>query len=425
VASAIGLTFALGIATAAGATFTVNTIGDPGAPGTMSLRQAIAAANASDGNTVQFDPSLAGSTITLATGELLIDHAMTITGLGIDRLAISGADASRIFSLSCPAYGTKAVSISSLTLVGGNAGGGDGGALRSQNCQLLLSGVVATASHASSGGCIAFDNGTIANSVISGCHADQLGGGIVVNTAVGTPHIDYTTIASNVAVFGGGGVVLNNVNAGVSSRVTRISRSTINDNDATAKTNQYGGGGILVSHSGLQLQYSTVANNTAYQAGGGVSFLDSYSTGLSQVFRSTVVHNASQYSNGNGLFLAAGNLNVLGSIIAGNFNKYGLTDLSGSFSVPYCLVQAPGGASVSGSGSIVGVDPDLSPLGDYGGPTATMLPNPSSPAIDALFTCDIADQRGVPACVNSHADMGAVERQVPEVIVFRDGFESG
>jgi len=194
---------------------------------------------------------------------------------------------------------------------------------------------------------------------------------------------------------------------------------------ATAMAQQYGGGGILVSHSGLQLQYSTVAYNTAYAAGGGVSFLDSYSTGLSQLFRSTISNNASQKTNGNGLFVVAGTLNVLGSIVAGNFNKYGLTDLSGSFSVPYCLIEAPGGASISGSGSKVGIDPDLSPLDDYGGPTATMLPNPSSPVIDALYTCDVADQRGLPGCVNSHADIGAVERQVPEEIIFRDGFETG
>jgi len=426
-AAAMGLTVAFAPATAlAGTTFTVNSAGDSaGGPGTLTLRQAITAANASDGNTVQFDSSLAGSTITLATGELLIDHAMTIVGPGVGKLAISGGNSSRIFRLDCPAVGTRAVSISSLTLVNGDAGGGDGGALRSQNCELLLSGVVATASHASSGGCIAFDNGTVTHSVISGCHADQFGGGIEVNTAVGTPHIDYSTIASNVAAFGGGGVLLNNVNAGVSSRITRISRSTINNNSATAMAQQYGGGGILVSHSGLQLQYSTVAYNTAYAAGGGVSFLDSYSTGLSQLFRSTISNNASQKTNGNGLFVVAGTLNVLGSIVAGNFNKYGLTDLSGSFSVPYCLIEAPGGASISGSGSKVGIDPDLSPLDDYGGPTATMLPNPSSPVIDALYTCDVADQRGLPGCVNSHADIGAVERQVPEEIIFRDGFETG
>jgi len=31
----------------------------------------------------------------------------------------------------------------------------------------------------------------------------------------------------------------------------------------------------------------------------------------------------------------------------------------------------------------------------------------------------------VAACVNGKMDMGAVERQSPEVIIFRDGFDSG
>jgi hypothetical protein len=420
-ASALGLTAA---SIAPATTYTVNTTGDPGGSGTLSLRQAVAAANASDGNAVQFDPSLAGSTITLATGELLIDHAMSIIGPGADRLAISGANSSRIFKLDCPYYGSKAVSISSLTLVNGSTSG-DGGALYSHNCQLLLSGAVATASHATSGGCIAFDNGTITNSVISGCHADQFGGGIEINTAVATPHIDLSTITSNTAGNGGGGVLLNNVNAGFSSLITHIARSTISNNSATSTVTQYGGGGILVAHSGLQLYYSTVAQNAAYASGGGIRFLDSYSATLSRLFRSTVALNSSQKTNGNGVFSTGGPLDVSWSIVAGNFNKYGLTDLSGSFSVPYSLVQYPGGATVTGNGSMLGIDPDLAPLDDYGGPTETMLPYAFSPAIDAIPSCALTDQRGLDACVNDSADMGAVERQSPEVIIFRDGFESG
>jgi Calx-beta domain len=62
------------------------------------------------------------------------------------------------------------------------------------------------------------------------------------------------------------------------------------------------------------------------------------------------------------------------------------------------------------------VDPKLSPLGFYGGPTQTLLPLCGSPAIDAgddavtgaplnLAT----DQRGVARKVGSHADIGSVE----------------
>lgn len=436
-ASALGLAALLGPAAPLAATFVVDTSGDPGPPGTLSLRQAIDAANSGNGNTVQFDPSLAGSTITLATGELFIDHAMTIAGPGAGKLTISGANASRIFRLECPYYGSTPVSISSLTLANGKATYADGGALSSQNCLLQLADVVATDSHATSGGCIAFDNGTIANSIISGCHADQWGGGIEVNTALTSPHIDSSTIVSNFAARGGGGIVLNNVNSGSSLRITRITRSTISDNSATAQTgSQYGGGGILVRHSGLQLYYSTVAHNDAYSFGGGVTFGDAYSTNLSRIFRSTLALNYSHggtegdpKKNGNGVYAFGGTALVDWSIVAGNSSKYALNDLSGSFSLAYSLVQAPGTASVTASSSKLGVDPDLAPLDDYGGPTATMLPNPGSPAIDAAAGCtDNAvdrDQRGLQACVNDKADMGSVERQAPEEIIFRNGFEPG
>ena len=43
-----------------------------------SLRDAIAAAN--DGDTIQFDAALNGQTITLTSGELVIDKSITISG---------------------------------------------------------------------------------------------------------------------------------------------------------------------------------------------------------------------------------------------------------------------------------------------------------------------------------------------------------
>jgi hypothetical protein len=52
-----------------------------------------------------------------------------------------------------------------------------------------------------------------------------------------------------------------------------------------------------------------------------------------------------------------------------------------------------------------------------------MLPNPGSAAMDVTAACDLVEQRELPGCVNDHSDMGAVERQVPEVIIFRDRFD--
>jgi hypothetical protein len=84
---------------AAANTYQVNTTGDPGPPGTLSLRQAITAANGSTGETIEFAAALVGSTITLASGQIDITTAMTIAGPGPGALTISGHHASRIFDI--------------------------------------------------------------------------------------------------------------------------------------------------------------------------------------------------------------------------------------------------------------------------------------------------------------------------------------
>jgi hypothetical protein len=422
-ASALGLSAALNWpATAlAGNTFIVNTTGDPGSPGTLSLRQAVAAADVANGNTVQFDPSLSGSSITLTTGTIYLTHSMNILGPGAARLTISGGDLGGIFSANCP--GTETVEISSLTLAHGNrANAYSGGALFSSNCSLDLHDAVVTASHAGRGGCISFNNGVIRDSVVSGCSADKTGGGIQVETGPRDTNIITSTVTSNTAGDAGGGVSVRNLKADL-GRGANIYRSTINKNSVTAH-DASGGGGIYAGTSTLSLGYSTVANNTSYTAGGGIMLADAYSASHSTVFRSTVAHNSAQKTSGNGIYAVGATASVIYSIVAGNFNKYGLTDLSGSFTVTQSLVQSPDSATIGGSGSLLGVDPNLGALGINGGRTPTMLPNSGSPALDAITECLFIDQRGVPGCVNAKSDMGAVERQNPEVMIFRDAFES-
>jgi hypothetical protein len=424
-ASALGLTAVLNCPSTALAsnTYIVNTTGDPGPSGKLSLRQAVAAA--APGDTVQFDPSLTGSTITLATGQINIAHAVNIVGPGMDRLTISGAGSGRIFYLSCPSP-ASVVAISSLSLTNGAAVSG-GGAIGSHDCYMHLSDVRATSSHATSGGCITFNGGMITNSVVSGCSASSVGGGIQVTYGFANSQIYQSTISSNTAVLGGGGVFLDDASHSNYLRSTIISQSTINNNRVTSQSDlQYGGGGIAVLHSMLSLRYSTVTQNQSHKTGGGISLADSYSANRSNVFRSTVAHNSAYKTAGNGLYTVGGSLIVQYSIIADNFSKYALTDLFGTFFLYKSLVQSPGNATITGTGSLIGSDPDLANLDDNGGATATMLPNPGSPAIDAIPGCGIPmDQRGLQGCANGKSDMGAVERQVPEVIIFRNGFESG
>ena len=90
------------------ATITVTNTNDDGAG---SLRQAIADAN--NGDTINF--GVAG-TITLTTGELLVDKSITISGPGSDNLTVDGNFASRVFHVSSGVTAT----IAGLTITNGN-----------------------------------------------------------------------------------------------------------------------------------------------------------------------------------------------------------------------------------------------------------------------------------------------------------------
>src|SRR5262249_39840609 len=62
------------------------------------------------------------------------------------------------------------------------------------------------------------------------------------------------------------------------------------------------------------------------------------------------------------------------------------------------------------------IDPMLEPLGDYGGPTQTMRPLPSSPVINTGDNTDSpdTDQRGLTRILGGFLDIGAVELQPDE-----------
>lgn len=108
------------------ATLTVTNTADTGAG---SLRATIASAAA--GDTIQFDPSLNGQTITLTSGEILLNKVLTISGPGAAQLAISGNNSSRIFRT------TTDVTLGGLTLENGL--NNSGGALEVQNSHGVVS----------------------------------------------------------------------------------------------------------------------------------------------------------------------------------------------------------------------------------------------------------------------------------------------
>src|SRR4051812_45137028 len=89
--------------------------------GDGSLRAVIAAAHS--GDTIVFDNGLNGQTITLTSGELVVDKSLAIKGPGADQLAISGNSASRVIEIT---NGAADVLICGLTVEDGSATRGGG-----------------------------------------------------------------------------------------------------------------------------------------------------------------------------------------------------------------------------------------------------------------------------------------------------------
>src|SRR5215831_2724294 len=83
--------------------------------GAGSLRAEIGAA--ASGDTIVFDKSLVGQTITLTSGQLAITKSLTIDGPGAEKLTISGNNASRVFDIK----GGTTVTIAGLTIANGSA----------------------------------------------------------------------------------------------------------------------------------------------------------------------------------------------------------------------------------------------------------------------------------------------------------------
>ena len=146
--------------------------------GAGSLRQALL--DSSDGHTIFFAAALNGGTITLTTGELLVDKSVQILGPGADQLAVSGNNASRVFHIASG----KTVTISGLTIRNGLASGARGGGIYNDHATLTLTNSTLSGNSAEFGGGI-FNDGdagsatlTVTDSTVSGNAANTEGGGM-------------------------------------------------------------------------------------------------------------------------------------------------------------------------------------------------------------------------------------------------------
>lgn len=451
------LASALGCVSISAETLTVTTSADNG-PG--SLRGQIAAAAA--GDVIQFDPSLNGQAIILATS-LNVTKALRIEGPGADKVSVSGADRTRIFSATAP------LTIIGLTLRNGRGDGaallvtrarataigcvfidntapdGLGGAIYNPGSPLDLTNCTFTHNTAPEFGlggaffgsrnaavtmtdCTFTDNSAHDGGAIFG--ADRLtlvrckfiGNHISTDGIAGAVFNDYPTFINGCVFTGnsageageGGALFLGD----------GIIRDSLIAGNAVGSTGQYDAEGAGIWNFGtLSIVNSTIANNTsgAQSQGAGV-----YNDGELILDNCTLSGNsAGESSMGGAIFNEDGDgasVSAANTIIARNSAPAGPDFFGTLISRGYNLIGNTNGNSGAAANDLINVDPLLGPLQDNGGTTATMALLPHSLAIDhgdpafdpnAFIPPMTGDQRGAQRIDNGRLDIGAYEAEPP------------
>ena len=352
-------------------TTTVTNTNDSG-PG--SLRQALV--DSQDGDTIDFDPSLKGQTISLTSAGLLINKSITISGPGPNLLAVSraqNAPAFRIFNL----MPGRSVTIQGLTISNGLAPEfGCGGGILDEGSSLSL-----------------------INCTVSGNSTDGTGGGICAD-ANATLTIDSSTLSGNYAGDYGGGIA--------NSGTLTINNSTLNGNRG-----EFAAGAILNGFNGdasLTVSNSTLSGNTTQLHGGGI-----FTEGQSAIGNSTLSDNSGMTAGA--IYNRLATLDIESTIL--NRGELGPNILNDGTvtSHGYNLSSDDGSGYLIGPGDQINTNPLLGPLQNNGGPTFTHQLLPGSPAIDAgdpNFTPPpFFDQRGpgFDRLVNGRTDKGSFELQ--------------
>jgi uncharacterized repeat protein (TIGR01451 family) len=306
------------------------------------------------------------ATIALSS-ELPITQSVTIQGPGAGALTISDANG-RVFNLDTAA---KTVMISGVRLSGQNPSG-DGGAI--------------------------INNGG--------------------NLTIAYSRIDGSTSP------GEGGAIRNNFNGSTGYSLT-IQNSTIDGNTANKS------GAIYFIGFGLTIENSTIYNNHAIDSSGAIGLFG----GFGFIRNSTIAGNLANFVGG--ITSQDSQLTFESTIVANNMDISGINDLNRTGSGNGSFVNAtnslftenfvPGDNVLNGgtvTGNLVGVDPQLNPLTDNGGPTPTLRPGPVSPAIAAGINLQgyLYDQRGAgfprnadPAGAPGNVDIGAIQRNAPSL----------
>ena len=309
---------------------------------------------------------------------------------------------------------------------GNNRSGYSGGAIFGAAAALLISGDTFSANIADySGGAInAWPSGSLDVSAsvfdLNSAFAD----GGAISTIVQTT-IREATFSRNRSQASGGGAVGKNYSATL----------TLENSTFVANTARQFAGAVSIFQGAASLTNLTISANRTDTDGGGLYIGDAVDINNVTLTGNTADSDNDGSGDGGGVYIYTGTVNVMNSIIAGNFdtpNNAGpgtlKPDCAGTLtSRGHNLVGIRDGCTgftngVNGDkvGSILtgAINPLLGPLANNGGTTQTHALLPGSPALNAGsplapgsggFACAATDQRGVRRPLGPRCDMGAYE----------------
>jgi len=249
-----------------------------------------------------------------------------------------------------------------------------------------------------------------------------------ITIASGVVTVNGGTVSSGVTITGSNSVTIFRVEVGAELSVFQVNLSQgVDVAGSGALTNQgstslnrcnvsgHSGtfGGAINSTGTLSLTSCNLSGNNATQPGGAI-----YSTGTTTITHCTIAGNSAS-TVGGGLAVGAGTTTMSQTIVAGNSAPTGADINVGSGgaslvragqNIVQTLTVAIGGLS-SGPAAL-NVDPQLAPLGNYGGLTLSRPPLTGSPAIDPVGGATSAalgtDQRDYPRVADAGVQDGAI-----------------
>jgi hypothetical protein len=359
------------------------------------------------------------------------DHGAVGDGGGIWGAGFTEVNSSTFFSNTADiGYGGGIYNQGNLIVAGGllqdNTAGLLGGGIRNWTGSTVLIQVTLSENQAYSGGGIASDGsgsdlGLEDEVILLGNQAQAFGGGIYLadgNPASG-PNLADALYQNNSAQHGGGLSLLGPAFVGY---------STFRGNSAPY-------GGAIDNHGNLDMRYVTLDHNSGF-FGGGIN-----NSALASLVNDTLSGNTSSFDGGGYHGEASSQATLWNVTLAGNgaATSGGALHLeSGAVltATNIILAYSPSGGNCGGAALTArqdsisddetcapfgtvhghpadGLDPRLSGLGNYGGPTLVHMLEQNSPAINGVSGADAPtdDQRLQHRPAGGGYDIGAVERQ--------------